>query len=171
MQSVPTASYETGKEASRFAWEFISIEALSHSWCLFAPDGKAALVSPGDGSIRIWDVKTGKELRRMSGHAGIIRSAAFHPLGKLLATAGADGTIRLWDWAAGQEVCRLAGFPDGTWAVTDPAGRYDAANAGDIAGVRWVVGTEPIDLKQLKNRYYEPGLLAKVLGLNPEPLR
>jgi hypothetical protein len=30
---------------------------------------------------------------------------------------------------------------------------------------------EPIELDQLKNRYYEPGLLAKVFGFNKEPLR
>jgi hypothetical protein len=33
-----------------------------------------------------------------------------------------------------------------------------------------VVGNETIDLVQLKKRYYEPGLLAKVMGYNKEPL-
>jgi hypothetical protein len=36
--------------------------------------------------------------------------------------------------------------------------------------MHWVVGMEPIDLAQLKERYYEPGLLAKVMGFNKEPL-
>src|SRR5205807_5073429 len=62
-------------------------------------------------------------------------------------------------------------FQDGSWAVVDPEGRFDAANGGDVEGLHWVVGTEPITLDQLKERYYDPGLLAKKLGLHKEPLR
>src|SRR5260221_9758776 len=36
--------------------------------------------------------------------------------------------------------------------------------------MHWVVGSKAIDLAQLKERYYEPGLLGKILGLNKEPL-
>jgi hypothetical protein len=53
----------------------------------------------------------------------------------------------------------------------DPQGRFDASNGGDVQGLHWVVGNEPIALDQLKERYYEPGLLAKKLGFNKEPLR
>jgi hypothetical protein len=34
-----------------------------------------------------------------------------------------------------------------------------------------VIGNEPIELSQLKTRYYEPGLLAKKLGFDSKPLR
>src|SRR5208337_4436581 len=53
----------------------------------------------------------------------------------------------------------------------DPAGRYDASNGGRVDGLHWVVGLEPIELEQLKDRYYDPGLLAKYLKLSQEPLR
>jgi hypothetical protein len=33
------------------------------------------------------------------------------------------------------------------------------------------VGSEPVQLEQLKERYYEPGLFAKLMGFNREPLR
>src|SRR5262249_19842100 len=68
-------------------------------------------------------------------------------------------------------LCTLISFTDGTWAVIDPKGRYDASNGGDVEGLHWVVGHEPISLDQLKERYYEPGLLSKILGFNKEPLR
>ena len=42
---------------------------------------------------------------------------------------------------------------------------------GDVEGLHWVAGFEPIASKQLKERYYEPGLLAKAMGFNKEPLR
>ena len=65
----------------------------------------------------------------------------------------------------------MVNFNDGTWAVVDPLGRYDASNGGRVDGLHWVVGNEPIDLEQLKERYYDPGLLAKHLKLSREPLR
>ncbi|MFY8000577.1 MAG: caspase family protein, partial [Candidatus Kapaibacteriota bacterium] len=37
--------------------------------------------------------------------------------------------------------------------------------------LHFVVGNEPIELEQLKERYYEPGLLSKLMGYNNEPLR
>ena len=65
----------------------------------------------------------------------------------------------------------MVAFGNGDWAIVDPAGRYDASNGGDVEGLHWVVGNEPIALKQLKERYYDPGLLAKHLGFSKEPLR
>jgi hypothetical protein len=40
-----------------------------------------------------------------------------------------------------------------------------------VDGLHWVVGNEPIALKQLKERYYDPGLLAKYMGFKKEPCR
>jgi uncharacterized caspase-like protein len=86
-------------------------------------------------------------------------------------TGSDDSTARIWDARTGQELARLFSFTDGTWAVIDTEGRFDASNAGDVEGLHWVVGLEPIALSQLKERYYEPGLLAKAMGFNDEPLR
>jgi WD40 repeat protein len=45
----------------------------------------------------LWDLKTGKEIRRFTGHDGRIRQVAFLPDGKRALTGAEDGTIRLWD--------------------------------------------------------------------------
>ena len=55
--------------------------------------------------------------------------------------------------------------------MLDPEGRFDASNGGDIRWLYWNVGREVVALKQLKARYYERGLLAKIMGFNKEPLR
>jgi RNA polymerase sigma factor (sigma-70 family) len=75
----------------------------------FSPDGKL-LAADGydqDGSkyfTRLWDVASGKELRRLAGGRGGLRSLAFSPDGKTLAGGGdSDGRLRLWDVATGQE--------------------------------------------------------------------
>ena len=88
---------------------------------------------------------------------------------------GTDGCVLL-DAADGTEVVRLYGFSDDSWAAIDPAGRYDAGGGkGRSAEVskllHWVVGNDIVEFDQLKDRFYEPGLLAKLFGYGDEPLR
>ena len=108
-------------------------------------------------------------------HTADIEAFSVSPDGRFVVVATALGDTWLWDLATGAFVARQVAFEDGTWAVLDAEGRYDASNGGDIAGVHVVVetseGPEPVGLAQLRERYYEPGLLGKLLGLNTEPLR
>jgi WD40 repeat protein len=139
-----------------------------------SPDGKRVLLGGAGGTLALYSSAGGKKERDLAGgHDDRVQSAAFAPGGKRLATGSADRTTRLWDVDSGKELCRLVSFRDGTWAVVDTEGRYDASNGGDVAGLHWVVGDEPIALAQLKEHYYEPGLLPRLLelGVNPEPLR
>lgn len=75
----------------------------------FAPDGKTLLAGAWDGSIRLWDVATGKELCQYVGHKGWVRSVAFSPDGKTFASGGKDKIIRIWETATGKELRRLEG--------------------------------------------------------------
>jgi len=44
----------------------------------------------------LWDVDTGEEVRRFTGHTSEVRDVAFSPDGKYIVTASFDGTARLW---------------------------------------------------------------------------
>jgi hypothetical protein len=57
-----------------------------------------------------------------------------------------------------------------TWAVSVPSGLFDAS-PDMMESLHYVSGMDIIDLEQLKERYYEPGLLAKVFGLSLETPR
>jgi uncharacterized caspase-like protein/WD40 repeat protein len=56
------------------------------------------------------------------------------------------------------------------WAVTTPSGLFDASPEM-MENLHYVVGMEVIELSQLKERYYEPGLLLKLLGISTGELR
>lgn len=137
----------------------------------FSPDGEQVLTGGNDNTARLWNAQSGEELRVFRGHVEVVCSVMFSPDGKQVLSGSWDGTSRIWEAATGRELCKLISFPQGSWAVIDSEGRFDASNGGDVDRMHWVAGNEPIALKQLKERYYDPGLLAKQMGFNKEPLR
>jgi hypothetical protein len=90
-----------------------------------APSGKMlASTTIGNGIIHVWEVPTGKELRRYEGQEGLAWSLAFSPDSKTLARGGKGGDIFLSEVATGKQLHRIAGngevvaslvfSPDGT---------------------------------------------------------
>jgi hypothetical protein len=64
----------------------------------FGPGGRTLASAGGDTKVRLWDVRTHKQLGRpLTGHSGPINGLAFSPDGRMLASAGGDTKVRLWD--------------------------------------------------------------------------
>jgi hypothetical protein len=105
----------------------------------FSPDGRLAYSTSGgdhsggwrdgtDAAVRIWDVETGREVRKLEGHKGIVWTVAVSPDGRRLLSAGNDKAAILWDAETGAEIrrfrehtleVRCASFlPDGRRAVS-----------------------------------------------------
>jgi WD40 repeat protein len=83
----------------------------------FSPDGKilatGIISGNGDsGGIKLWDVKTGLELRTLSGNYGQVQAVAVSPDGTTLATTNCQDTIKIWDIRTGAEL-RTLGQPAG----------------------------------------------------------
>lgn len=71
------------------------------------------LASAGfDNSIKIWDVKTGRDRLTLSGHKGTVWYVAFSSDGRWLASASGDNTVKLWDIETGREVRSFTGHGD-----------------------------------------------------------
>lgn len=95
----------------------------------------------GDGTVRVWDLGVGRELRCLRGHGVGVSSVAASADGRRVLSGGADGAIHLWD--LGREPIATSGRPPAVHAsaVVDAAvgddGTTVATLAGDDSLLRW----------------------------------
>jgi uncharacterized caspase-like protein len=61
------------------------------------------------GSLKLWDLSTGRELRSFTGHTGKVKSVAFSPDGRFAFSGSTDKTLKMWDIASGRELRSFTG--------------------------------------------------------------
>ena len=62
----------------------------------FAANGRTIVTASRDGTLSLWEPKSGKELLRCQGHAGAVLGAGFSSGGERLISGGTDGRVRFW---------------------------------------------------------------------------
>jgi eukaryotic-like serine/threonine-protein kinase len=108
----------------------------------FSPDDTRIVSAGDDGTARIWDAATGKEIHVLNEHAGGLLSVKFSPDGRSIASAGRDATVRIWDATTGREARVLKGHTSAVAGVAySPDGRMIASAGWDKTIKIWEPAT------------------------------
>jgi len=96
---------KTGKRVKIFQAERVneakSLEAVS---VVFSPDHQTIAGGLRDGTIRIWNLETGAQLKVLKGHTSGIRSVRYSSDGRYIASGGKDAVLRLWNAETGEQI-------------------------------------------------------------------
>ncbi len=123
----------------------------------FRPDGKRFAIAGNDGTVKVWESDTCRELRNLTGLAATVTSLSWSPDGRRLSTADEYGLVQIWDAETGRETARIshlarhvAWSPDGTriatagfgnevriWAALNRQPAGPVLNLGGENGIAW----------------------------------
>jgi serine/threonine protein kinase len=81
-----------------------AITSLDASW-----DGRYLATPSADGTVRVWELPTGKLRYALLAKTAGNNIVQFSPDGRTLATAGDDGTVTLWNLSTGRRFATLQG--------------------------------------------------------------
>lgn len=137
-----------------------------------SPDG--AILATGGKAVQLWDVRTGKPIRKLYGHLKRTQSIAFSADGRFVFSGGSYGTTNAWEVASGRHLVTLFAFPEkpgGTtkeeWLAYHPDGYYDGSPGVDRL-LAWRVGDELLTPKSPGMQLRRPERVESALKLQPE---
>lgn len=74
---------------------------------VFSPDGYNLATAGSDGTVRLWETTSGKQLLRLQGDGS--QALAFSPDGWVLAAVGRNGTYKFWEVETADELVSRSG--------------------------------------------------------------
>lgn len=87
--------------------------------------------------VKVWDARTGREVRSLEGHEDFVTACAISPDGGLIASAGGDGSVRVWR-VDGEPLRTLDGHTARVWSCAfTPDGRFLVSGAWDSTVRVW----------------------------------
>lgn len=65
-------------------------------------DGQRAVSASWNQTLKVWDLKMGKEVRTLKGHSGHVTAVAVTPEGGQAISASLDHTLKVWELESGR---------------------------------------------------------------------
>ncbi|MFO7321348.1 MAG: TIR domain-containing protein [Chloroflexota bacterium] len=124
-------------------WEWNDVESATVAIAFGSrPSGIVALGGLEDGSLRLWDVNSGRPVYHVAGHQARVTGVAFSPDGAVAVSGAADGALRLWNVSDGSLIRAFNGPAEAiTGVAVSPNGRYIASAAAGGAIRLWDIET------------------------------
>lgn len=133
-------SIDTGEMVSS-----LKPEGRSRGALFYAFSQNCVLLATGhqlSGTVRLWDVSSGKEHLELKGPDDWIRSVAFSPDGTHVVSGSDDRTVRVWDVTSGDCMHTLEGHTAWVHCVTYSSnGAYSASASRDGSAHIWNAAT------------------------------
>jgi tRNA A-37 threonylcarbamoyl transferase component Bud32 len=127
------------------------------------PGSNTVAVASG-ATVRLFDVDSGQELRKLTGHTDTIRAVAANKDGSRLATGADDRTVRWWDAQNGRELLRCNGHTGSVTSVAlAPDGEHILSGSRDQTLKLW-------NIRNGKNldRFAAPRGAVHAVGFSPD---
>ena len=94
----------------------------------FSADGVHVVTGGKDGTVKVWEVATGRLLRTIDAHSLMVVTVAVSPDGAYIVSGGFDDQVKLWHAVTGEHLRTFAGHkgtirsvvfsPDGRWVLS-----------------------------------------------------
>ncbi|CDO75557.1 hypothetical protein BN946_scf184883.g19 [Trametes cinnabarina] len=137
-----------GMPEEEIVYEDNSIQHFpNHKGSVFAisthPTAPLAASGGEDDLGYLWDIVTGDELVKLTGHTDSVTSTAFSADGELVATGGMDGKVRIWrrvgkeNYRTWEFLTELSGLDEVMWLRWHPKGNVLLAGSNDTTVWLW----------------------------------
>jgi len=158
--SVRLIEVDTGRDLQTFPHRGAVSAAISRA--------NRRLVTGGDDdTVRLWNARTGRLIRRLSGQIGDPVAVAYSPRGDFVASASTDGLGRVWRAANGRLVATLAGHGNSLTdvAFSDDGSRVVTGSRDRTARVyRAVTGVQLVTLTGHSDRVTSVAFVGRAGG-------
>ena len=97
----------------------VSGEEITEKGSVYALSVNPSILGSGgpEGTVRLWDPKTGKSITKFVGHTDNVRSILVNAAGDTVITASSDQTVKVWSVTAGRCMHTLTMHNDSVWSL------------------------------------------------------
>jgi WD40 repeat protein len=100
-------SWKTGPEKQCYGDTCYISSYLIYDSVAYSPDSSRIATGSRDGSVSIWDARSGAAIQTLRGHSTAVSAISFDPTGAYLASGAVDRTAIVWDLRSGKPLNRM----------------------------------------------------------------